>query len=142
MPDTEVLRHIRPQINFLWNSHINEIPNILTFTGNITHFVQNFINLPLYASIPHIFNPPEAQQDKRLEGFLRGKICCQNFINKDLTFLQSSVIHVTQSKEDSILPETNTIVIPPKATQENNSPEEQNKHSPQVLPAKVLYDRS
>ena len=24
-PVTEVLRHIRPQINFLWNSHIDEI---------------------------------------------------------------------------------------------------------------------
>ena len=41
VPDTEVLI---PQINFLWNSHINEIPNILTFTGNISHIVQNFIN--------------------------------------------------------------------------------------------------
>ena len=55
-PNTEVLRHIRPQINFLWNSHIDEIPNILTFVGNITHITQNFINLPVYASIPHIFN--------------------------------------------------------------------------------------
>ena len=45
-PNTEVLRHIRPQINFLWNSHIDEILNILTFTCNITHIVQNFINLP------------------------------------------------------------------------------------------------
>ena len=27
-PDIEVLRHIQPQINFLWNSHIDEIPNI------------------------------------------------------------------------------------------------------------------
>ena len=27
-PNTEVLLHIRPQINFLWNSHINEIPSI------------------------------------------------------------------------------------------------------------------
>ena len=36
----------------------------------------------------------------------------------------------------------NTIAIPPTATQENNSPLEQNEHSPQVLPAEVLYDRS
>ena len=28
-PDTEVLRHIRPQINFLWNSYIDEIPSIV-----------------------------------------------------------------------------------------------------------------
>ena len=56
--DTEVLRHIRPQINFPWNSHIDEIPSIVIFTGNITHIVQDFINLPVNASIPHIFDPP------------------------------------------------------------------------------------
>ena len=64
MPNTEVLRHIRPQINLLWNSHINEIPNTLTFTGNITHITQNLINLPMSASILHIFDPPKVQQDK------------------------------------------------------------------------------
>ena len=114
----------------------------MTFTGNITHITQNFINLPMYASIPHIFNPPKVQQDKQLEEFLRGEICCQNFINQDLTFLQPSVIHATQSKEDSMLPKRNTIAIPPTATQENNSPQEQNEHSLQVLPAEVIYDRS
>ena len=63
VPDTEVLRHIRPQINFPWNrnSHMNEIPNIVTFPGNITHVVQNFINLPVNASILHIFDPPKVQ---------------------------------------------------------------------------------
>ena len=35
----------------------------------------------------------------------------------------------------------NTIAIPPTATQENNLPQEQNQHSPQVLPVEVLYDR-
>ena len=62
-PVTEVLRHIRPQINFLWNSHIDEIPSIVTFAGNITHIVQHFINLPMNTSIPYIFDPPEVQQD-------------------------------------------------------------------------------
>ena len=124
-PNTEVLRHIRPQINFLWNSHIHEIPNILTFTGNSTYITQNFINLPLYASILCIFDPPKVQQDKQLEEFLRGKIRCQKFINQDLTFLQPSVIHAAPQKEDSILSEKNTIAIPPTATQENNSPQEQ-----------------
>ena len=38
--DTEVLRHIRPQINFPWNSHIDEIPSIVIFTGNITHMYR------------------------------------------------------------------------------------------------------
>ena len=62
-PNTEVLRHIRPQINFLLNSYTEEIPNILTFTGNITHIVQNLINLPVYASIPCSFDPPKLQQE-------------------------------------------------------------------------------
>ena len=113
----------------------------MTFTGNSTYIAQNFINLLMYASILCIFDPPKVQQDKQLEEFLRGKIHCQNFINQDLTFLQPSVIHVTPPKEDSILPEKNTIAVPPRATQENNSPQEQNGNSPQVLPAEVLYDR-
>ena len=61
-PNTEVLGHIRPQINFLWNSHIDEIPSILTFMGNITHITQIFINLHVYANIPHIFDPPTIHQ--------------------------------------------------------------------------------
>ena len=96
----------------------------------------------MYASILYIFNPPKVQQDKQLEEFLRGKIHCQNFINQDLTFLQPPVTYVTQPKEDSILPEKNTIAIPPTTTQENNFPQEQNEHSPQVSPGEVLYDRS
>ena len=113
----------------------------MTFTGNITHIAQNFINLPTNASILYFFDPPKVQQDKWLEEFLRGKSCCQNFINQDLPFLQPSVIHVTQPKEDSILPEKNTIVILPTATQENNLPQEQNKNSLPVSPAEALYDR-
>ena len=92
-------------------------------------------------SIPCIFDPPKVQQDKQLEEFLRGEICYQNFINQDLTFSQLSVIHVTQPKEDSILPEKNTIVTLPTATQENNLPQEQNENSLPVLPAEALYDR-
>ena len=68
-PDKEVLTHIRPQINFPWNSNIDEIPSIVIFTGNIIHIVQNFINLPVNASILHIFDPPKVQQDKQLQEF-------------------------------------------------------------------------
>ena len=52
------------------------------------------------------------KHDKQLEEFLRGEIHCQNFINQDLTFLHPSVIHVSQPKEESILPEKNTIAGP------------------------------
>ena len=54
VPTQEIIRAIRPQIHFLRNSHIDEIYNILTFTGNITYISQNIINLPVYANIPHI----------------------------------------------------------------------------------------
>ena len=76
----------------------------------------------MYANIPYTYDPPEVQQDKQLEEFLRGEICCQNFINQDLTFLQPSVIHASQPKEDSTLPERNTIAVTPIETQENNPP--------------------
>ena len=86
----EIIRAIRPQIHFLWNYHIDEIPTICTFTGNITYIPQNIINLPVYANIPHVYNPSKVQHDKQLEEFLRDEIHCQNFINQDLTFLQLS----------------------------------------------------
>ena len=58
------------------------------------------MNLPVYANIPCIYDPPKVQLDKQLEEFLRGEIHCQNFINQDLTFLQPSLIHASQPKED------------------------------------------
>ena len=83
----------------------------------------------MYANIPRIYYPPKVQQDKQLEEFLRGEIHCQNSINQDLTFLQPSVIHASQPKEDSILPEKNTIAVPPITTQENNLSQEQDTNS-------------
>ena len=141
-PIAKIIRHIRPQIHFLWNSYFDEIPNNSTFTGNITYISQNIINLPVYANIPHIYDPPKIQNDKQLEEVLRGEIHCQNFINQDLTFLQPSVIHASQLKEESISPEKNTIAVPLIVTQENNLSHEQDTNSIQVLTAEVLYDRS
>ena len=69
-----------------------------------------------------IFDPSKVQHDKQLEKFLRGEIRCQNFINQDLTF--------SQPKEDSVVPEKNTIAVPLITPQENNSP------------AEALYDRN
>ena len=116
--------------------------NISTFTGNITYISQNIINLPVYVNIPHIYDPLKVQHDKQLEEFLRGEICCQNFINQDLTFLQPSIIYVSQPKEDSIVPEKNTIAVHPITPKENNSPKEQDANSLQVSPAEALYDRN
>ena len=71
-PTTEIIRDIRPQIHFRWSNHIDEIPNISTFTGNITYISQNIINFPVHANIPYIYDPLKVQQDKQLEEFLRG----------------------------------------------------------------------
>ena len=114
----------------------------MTFTGNITHIVQDFINLPVNASIPYILDPPKVQQDKQFQEFLRGKICCQNFINQDQTFLQPSVLHVTQPKEDSILPEAITIEVPSITPQESNSHQELNANCSPASSVEVLYDRN
>ena len=114
----------------------------MTFTDNITHIVQDFINLPVNTSIPHIFDPPKVQQDKQLQEFLRGKIHCQNFINQDLTFLQPSVLHVTQPKEDSILSEAITTEVPSITPQESNSHQELNANCSQASSVEVLYDRN
>ena len=141
-PITEIIIDIRPQIHFQQNSHIDEIPNTSTFTGNITYISQNIVKLLVYANIPCIYDPPKVQQDKQLEEFLRGEIHCQNFINQDLTFLQPSVIHTSQPKEDSTLPERNTIAVPPIETLENNPPQEQDTNFQQASPAEALYDRS
>ena len=95
----------------------------------------------MYANIPCIYDLLKVQQDKQLEEFLRGEIHCQNFVNQDLTFLQPSVIHASQPKEDSTLPERNTIAVSPIETQENNPPQEHDTNSQQASPAKALYDK-
>ena len=107
-PTTEIIRSIRQQIHFQQNSHIDEIPTTSTFAGNITHISQNIINLPVYVNIPHIYEPPKIQQGKQLEELLRGEICCRNFINQDLTFLQPSVIHAPHPEENKTLSQGNT----------------------------------
>ena len=138
MPTLEIIRAIRPQIHFLRNSHIDEIPNIFTFAGNITYISQNIINSPVCANIPHIYDPPKVQHDNQLEEFLRGEIHCQNFINQDLTFLQPSVIHASQQKEDSIVPEKNTIEVPAIVSEDNNLSQEQDENSPSFTSRSTL----
>ena len=96
----------------------------------------------MYANIPRIYDPLKVQQGKQLEEFLRGKIRCQDFINQDFTFLQPSVIHASQPKENNTLPERNTIAIPPIETLENNPPQEQDINFQQASPVEALYDRS
>ena len=94
----------------------------------------------MYINIPHVYELPKIQQDQQLEEFLRGKICCQNFINQDMTFLQPSVIHAPQSEETETLPQENTTEISPIKTSEKSPPQDGNFHL--VLSVEAFYDRS
>ena len=78
----------------------------------------------MYINILHIYEPPKIKQDKELEEFLRGEIRCQNFINQDLTFLQPSVIHTPQQKENKTVVERNTTEISSTEIPENSSVQE------------------
>ena len=102
VPDTEVLITIRPQINFLWHSCINEIFNIGTFTANATHIIPTFTNLPVTVNTLHISDLPRLHRDKQLEEFLIGEKHCRNFVNQDLTFLQPSTKYETTTQEGSV----------------------------------------
>ena len=114
----------------------------MTFTSNITHIEQDFTHLPVNTSIPYIFDPPKVQQDKCFQEFLRGEIRCQNFINQDLTFLQPSVLYVTQPEENSILPEAITIEVSSSTHQVNDFNQEWNVNYLPVPPVEALYDRN
>ena len=114
----------------------------MTFTGNITHIVQDFINLPVNTSIPYIFDPPKVQQDKCFQEFLRGKIRYQNFIDQDLTFLQPSVLYMTQPEENIMPPDAITTEVSSSAHQVNDFNQEQNSNCLPVPPVEVLYHKN
>ena len=83
-----------------------------------------------------IFNYYIRQKETSLE------IHCQNSINQDLTFLQLSVLHVTQPKEDSILPTAITTEVPLITPQESNSHQELNANCSKASSVELLYDRN
>ena len=75
-------------------------------------------------------------------GISKRCIHCQNFINQDLTFLQPSVLQVTQPKEDSILPEAIITEVLSITPQESNSHQELNANCSPASSVEVLYDRN
>ena len=113
----------------------------MTFAGNFTQIVPDFINLPVNTNILHVCDPPNVQQDRRPQEFIRGKIHCQNFINQDLTFLQLSVVHVTQS-ENNTLQEGVATEVPSLISLRSNSYQKLNSNHSQISAAEVLYDRN
>ena len=91
---------------------------------------------------PHTYELLKIKQDKELEEFLRSEICCQNFINQDLTFLQPSVVHTPQPKENKTLPEKNITEIFPIEIPENNPPQEQDIDLQQSSAAEAIYNQN
>ena len=142
MPDTEVLITVRPQINFLRHSCINDTFNIVTFTANTTHIIPTFTNLPVTVNTLHISEAPRLYRDKQLEEFLIEEIRCCNFINQDLTFLQPSTIYKTTIQEDSTLPEPNPTEVPLNTSQKTNQPQEEDSNPLQASPVELFYDRT
>ena len=141
LPETpEVLITVRPQINFLRHDCITDISNIVTFTANTTHIIPTFTNLPVTVNTLHISEVPRLYRDKQLEEFLIGEICCHNFINQDLTFLQPSTIYKTTIQEDSILPELNSTEAPSNTSQETNQTQEDDDNPSQASLAELFYD--
>ena len=90
----------------------------------------------------HISDPPRLHRDKQLEEFLIGKICCCNFINQDLTFLQPSTIYETTTNEHSILLEPNPTEVPLNTSQVTNQPQGEDSNPSQASPAELFYDRT
>ena len=96
----------------------------------------------MYIDIPHFYEPLKCKQDIKLQEFLRGEIHCQNFINQDLSFLQPSVIHAPQPKENHTLPERNITEISPIKIPENNPSQEQDIDIQQPSAVETIYNRS
>ena len=114
----------------------------MTFIANATHIIPIFTNLALTLSTLHISDPPRLHRDKQLDKFLIGEICCRNFMNQDLTFLQPSTIYETKTQEDRILPEPNPTEVPLNTFQETNQPQEEDNNPSQASPAKLFYERT
>ena len=97
--------------------------------------------MPVTVNTLHISDAPKLHRDKQLEEFLIGEIHCHNFINQDVTFLQTSTIYET-TQEDSILPEQNPTEVPLNTSQETNQPQEKDSNPSHASPAKLFYDRT
>ena len=114
----------------------------MTFTANTTHIIPTFTNLPVTVNTLQISDAPRLHRDKKFKEFLIGEICCCNFINQDLTFLQPSTIYETTTQEDSILSEPNPTEVPLNTSQETNQPQEEDSNLSQASPAELFYDRT
>ena len=139
-PDKDAFLMARPQITFFQQNYFDEICSIVTYVANSTHVVLTLPNLPVTFGTFHISEAPILYWDQQLQEFLIGKEYCRNFINQDLTFLQSSTVYDTTELDDSISTasdSTDTSVITVK---ENNQSQEEDSNSPHSSLTALSYD--
>ena len=89
----EIIRTVRQQIYFQHTISIEELNDIPSYNCNVNQVLQTTSAFLVHTYLPQILELPEVKRDRELEEFLKGEQCCQNFINRDLTFLQPSIIH-------------------------------------------------
>ena len=92
-PLEKEIRILHPQINFQPFCTTEEINIPQFYVCNVDLNLHIHHSLPVHIQQFQIFDPPQLHQDRKLQEFLQGEICCQNFINQHLTFLQPSQIY-------------------------------------------------
>ena len=92
-PLEKEIRILCPQIIFqpFYTIEVIDIPQF--YVSNVDLNLQIHHSLPVHIQQFQIFDPPQLYKNRRLQEFLQGEICCQNFINQDLTVLQPSQIY-------------------------------------------------
>ena len=59
-------------------------------------------NPPVAVSTPQAYDTPIVYRDQQLQEFLNREECCHNFINQNLSFLQTSIVYHTTDAEDNL----------------------------------------
>ena len=140
VPDKDAFLTVRPQITFFHQNHFDEIGSVVTYIANAIYIVPTFPNLPVIVSTLQISEAPILYWDQQLQEFLKGKECCHNFINQDLTFLQPSTVHKITELDDSISSASDSTEESVITVQENNQLQEEDRNSPHSSLTEISSD--
>ena len=123
-PTTDAYLTVRLQIIFFQKNYFDELGSIFTDVADTIYTVQSFLNQSVTVSALHIYDTPLLYQDQQLQEYLDGKECCHNFINQDLTFLQSSTIYQMTDADDNQSTASNSTYASILTVIENNQSQE------------------
>ena len=129
-PVIDVFLTVRPEITFFQQNYFDEICSIVTYVAKAIHPVPTLPNLPVTVSTLLISEAPILYRDQWLQEFLVGEECCHDFINQDLTFLQSSTVYDKIELDDSRSTASDSTDISVITVQENNQPNDEDRNSP------------